>query len=495
MRKLARNRETCPSGDMVVKTGIIGLIVLSTIGLGQLTIAADQPTPAELERMREALPDKPPVTPTEPRKLLVYCRCEAFSHSSIPYAAAALKLMGEQTGAFTAEICTDPAVFSPKNLRQYDAICFNNTTGELFEDDFRKRTLLMYARDGGGIVGIHAATDCFYNWPEYGELIGGYFAGHPWHEEVTVRVEEPNHPIAAMFPDKTFKITDEIYQFRAPYSRNRLRILLSLDTTQTDMTKAGIRRNDNDFAVSWIHNYGRGRVFYCSLGHDHDIFWNPTVLAHYLAGIQFALGDLRANAVASNQVSDDGWIHLFNGIDLTGWIHNPGSWTVEDGILTLQGGGDMWSEQRFGNFVLDLEYRQAEQTNSGIFFRCGSLADWINTCIELQVENSYGKDEPDKHDAGAIYDIKEPRINAVRPPGKWNHVTLTVRGSHIHAVLNGHEVIDIDLDDWTTPHRNPDGTTNKFKYAYCDMPRWGHLGLQDHGDPVWYRNVRIKPLD
>ncbi|MGB2823481.1 MAG: ThuA domain-containing protein, partial [Phycisphaerae bacterium] len=94
---------------------------------------------------------------------------------------------------------------------------------------------------------------------------------------------------------KGFEITDEIYQFRGPYSRKMLRVLLSLDTTRTDMNKGKrIRRKDNDFAVSWVRSYGKGRVFYCSLGHDHPVFWNPAVLKHYCDGIQFALGDLPA---------------------------------------------------------------------------------------------------------------------------------------------------------------------------------------------------------
>ncbi len=456
-------------------------------------IAADV-SADELAKMRAAAPDKPIVKPPAQRRLLVYADCKGFRHSAIPYGNAALRVLGRQTGAFDVVISTDPTVFAPAQLRKFDAVCFNNTTGTLFTDPKLRQSLLDYVRDGGGVVGIHAATDCFYDWPAFGELMGGYFAGHPWNEEVTLEIEEPDHPLTAMFDQDGFTVADEIYQFRAPYSRERLRVLLSLDTERTPMNRDGINRDDDDFAVSWIRNYGRGRVFYCSLGHRHEIFWTPSILQHYLAGIQFAMGDLDANAVASGQVDEDGWIHLFNGKDLTGWIGKPGSWKVEDGILTRAGGGSIWSEQRFGDFVLELDFKLAPKTNSGVFFRCGDIDEWLHTCIEMQVLDAHGKAEPGKHDCGAIYDIKAPSRNMVKPPGEWNHARIAARGSRIEVVLNGVQIIDIDLDNWTQPHRNPDGTQNKFRTAYKDMPREGHIGLQDHGDPVWYRNVRIKPL-
>ena len=130
--------------------------------------------------------------------------------------------------------------------------------------------------------------------------VGGIFDGHPWHEKVTVKLDEPEHPLTAAFRGKGFEITDEIYQFTGPYSRKRLRVLLSLDTGKTDMNRPGIKRADRDFPISWVQRFGRGRVFYCSLGHDHDVFWNPAVLRHYLDGIQFALGDLPADSTPSD---------------------------------------------------------------------------------------------------------------------------------------------------------------------------------------------------
>jgi len=188
------------------------------------------------------------------------------------------------------------------------------------------------------------------------------------------------------------------------------------------------------------------------------------------------------------------WRELFNGRDLTGWTCKPGAWKAADGVLARVGGSDIWTEEQFGDFILELEFRLDKDTNSGVFFRTADINNCVQTGIEMQVLDSFGKPTPDKHDCGAIYDCLAPRKNVVRPPGEWNHAVITCRGSRINVVMNGEEIIDMNLDEWTAPHQNPDGTRNKFRTAYRDMPRVGHIGFQDHGKPVWYRNIRIKPL-
>lgn len=475
-------------------------LVVTTVALGLMGFAAPAParaevSPAELQQIRAAVPDAAYAKPAQERRVLIYDACKGYVHDSIPYGNAMLRALAEQTGAFTVEVADTPDAFKAENLQKYDAIVFNNTTGELFTDDALKRSLLDFVRNGGGIVGMHAATDCFYDWPEFGVIMGGYFAGHPWNEEVTVRIDDAGSPLTQMFDGQSFKVADEIYQFRAPYSRDQLHLLLSLDTNGTDMTKGGINRTDGDFAVSWVRNYGLGRIFYCSLGHRHDIFWTPALVRHYLAGIQFALGDLPACAVPSAHIGKDGWIDLI-GSDLTGWIAKPDGWTVKDGELTRAGknSGDIWTEQTYGDFVLDVDYRISEHGNSGVFFRTGSLKDPVQTGLEIQVLDSAGKTAPDKHDAGALYDAVAPTANPAKPAGEWNHLQITARGSQIKVVMNGTEIVNADLDQWTTSHRNPDGSENKFGTPLKDFPRVGHIGLQDHGDAVSYRNLRIKPL-
>ena len=263
-------------------------------------------SPAELKKIEAAIPAKAVAKPAKPRKLLVFRRSKGHVHTAIPYGAKAIELMGRKTGAFEVVHSMDPECFRPENLRQFDAICFNNCNRmDFFKDEALRKSVLDFVKGGKGLVSIHAATTNFapeykLDWPEGAELVGGIFDGHPWHEKVTIKLDDAYHPLNAAFGGKGFEITDEIYQFRGPYSRTKLRVLLSLDTARTDMNKGKkIRRKDNDFAVSWVRSYGKGRVFFCSLGHDHDVFWQPAVLRHYCDGVQFALGDLPADTTPS----------------------------------------------------------------------------------------------------------------------------------------------------------------------------------------------------
>lgn len=176
-------------------------------------------------------------------------------------------------------------------------------------------------------------------------------------------------------------------------------------------------------------------------------------------------------------------------------VYTPGgNWSVDDGEVVLdtsKGRGDIWSKKEYGDFVMDMEYKFDKGANSGVFIRAGNH-NWL-PWIEVQVVDSYGK-PIDRHVAGAIYDVKEPSVNAVKPAGQWNRMTITAKGSNIKVVLNNEQIIDIDLDDWAEAGKNPDGTKNKFGTAYKDLPGKGIIGLQDHGNNVSYRNIKICPL-
>jgi len=282
------------------------------------------PSDTEIAKMETAMPSVPIARPAKPRRVLVVSQCDGYKHASIPYGEKAFEIMGRKTGAFTTVVADDCSFLESDDLDTFDAILMNNTTlrlpllkidtkgmtaeqkavADARETEARKR-FLDFIRNGKGIIGVHAATDCLYKWPEYGKLMGGYFWGHPWNERVAVRLDDPGHPLLEAFNGQPFTVTDEIYQFRAPYSRDKLRVLLSLDVQHTNMKKNSIHRTDNDFAVSWIHEYGKGRAFYCSLGHHPEIFWNPLVMRYYLAGIQYALGDLKADATPSSQLAPE----------------------------------------------------------------------------------------------------------------------------------------------------------------------------------------------
>jgi sugar phosphate isomerase/epimerase len=191
----------------------------------------------------------------------------------------------------------------------------------------------------------------------------------------------------------------------------------------------------------------------------------------------------------------EGWRSLFDGTDLSQWECRPNGWHVADGAIAWKRGcGFLWSRERFGNFVLELEFKVNKGTNSGVFVRTGSRGNWLHSGIEVQVLDSHGRAQPSRHDCGAIYDCLAPRVNAARPAGEWNQLAVICRDNLLQVELNGQRIIDMDLNHWTEAHKNPDGSGNKFNTAYKDMPREGFIGLQDHGNPVWYRNMRIRVL-
>jgi len=285
----------------------ISIVLLALMCCWVAPIASWAQSEEEIEKIEAAVPATPRVAPAQGRKLLVFNLCKGYVHGSIPYGAKAFEIMGRKTGAFETVVSEDVSMFAPDKLDQFDAVCFNNSTGQLFDDPVLKQSLIDFVKGGKGVVGVHAATDCFYNWAEFGEMLGGYFDGHPWGsgDTVTVKLDDPGHALCGAFKGRGFDVNDEIYQIKSPYSREKLRVLLSLDVEKTDMKKQGIKRTDNDFAVSWVHNFGEGRVFYCSLGHNNHIFWTPSILQFYLDGIQFAMGDLEADTTPSAQLSPE----------------------------------------------------------------------------------------------------------------------------------------------------------------------------------------------
>lgn len=200
-----------------------------------------------------------------------------------------------------------------------------------------------------------------------------------------------------------------------------------------------------------------------------------------------------------------GFVSLFNGKDLGGWVTGPDkSWVVEDGVIALKCEFDgkehnadyLWTRETYGDFVLELEFKVPERANSGVFLRTSDLKDPVYTGLEIQVANSYGQKTPNRGGtAGAVYDCLAPSANPIKPPGQWNELQITGRASRIGVLLNGRQIVDMDLDRWTQPHKNPDGSPNKFPRALKDFARVGHIGLQDHGRPVWYRNIRVKRLN
>jgi type 1 glutamine amidotransferase len=198
----------------------------------------------------------------------------------------ALIELGKKSGAFEAVVTQDSRnAINEENLKKFAAVYFY-TTGELPLSDTQKADLLGFIRSGRGFAGNHCATDTFYKWAEYGNMIGGYFDGHPWHEKIKVIVEDKNHPASKPFGD-TFEITDEIYQFKGPYDRTKLHVLMKMDTNS--VKKEG-KRQDKDYALAWTKDYGKGRVFYSAFGHREEVWKDERFLAHMLGGLKYAMG-------------------------------------------------------------------------------------------------------------------------------------------------------------------------------------------------------------
>jgi len=286
--------------------GVVGvcclLIVVSNL-FGASPEKLREVTAEEIAKIEKAMPSKGTVAPAKPRKILVFWRCEGFFHSSVPVVNKALEIMGKKTGAFEVTLCTDDySVFTAEKLKEFDAVCLNNTTNLKFDSNQtpeRCKALMDFVKGGKAIIGVHAATDNFYKWEEGMEMMGGKFTGHPWGGGGTwaIKIDEPEHPLTAAFKGKGFKVKDEIYRTEPPlYSRTKQLVLMSLDMSDPNTRNVkDFKPSDTDTGISWIKTLGQGRVFYCSLGHNDEIFWNPAILQHYLDGIQFALGDYKVD--------------------------------------------------------------------------------------------------------------------------------------------------------------------------------------------------------
>lgn len=281
--------------------------------------AGEQPPAGALEKIQAALPAEAFAKPKKARKLLVFSKTSGFRHASIATGKVAFTELGKKTGAFEAVISDDLVNFEPDKIKEFDGILFLSTTMNPFlpgkaeleklSDEEKKAkiaaakekemalkdSLMSWIKNGGAFIGIHAATDTFYEWEEYGKMINGYFDGHPWNAgtQVSIKVEpgQEQHPLVAMFGGENVDFKEEIYQLKAPYDSKSVHMLLRLDPEKSDMNVKGLKREDKDWGVAWARHWEKGRVFYCSLGHNHDMYWHPKVVSHYLAGIQWALGD------------------------------------------------------------------------------------------------------------------------------------------------------------------------------------------------------------
>jgi len=209
--------------------------------------------------------------------------------------------------------------------------------------------------------------------------------------------------------------------------------------------------------------------------------------------ISILLGALTAATAAA---LDRDFLVIFDGVSGKGWIlcdrkPIPNSNIQSDG-LNPHGTGSylVVHETKHGDFVLDFDYKLTKGCNSGVFIRVSDLSDPVYTGIEVALDDTAGNG---MHDPGAFYDLVRPKVNAQKPAGDWNHMTISAKGPSITVVLNGTQVSAINLDEWTVKGKRPDGSRHKFsEVAIGKLPRSGYLGFQDHGSDCWFKNIKIK---
>ena len=351
----------------------------------------------------------------------------------------------QQPGDITAEV-----------LSRYDVVAFY-TTGELAISEEGKQALLDFVRNGGGFAGIHPATDTFYQWPEYGTLIGGRFNLHPWHQKVRLTLEDSD-AFATQLMDSRIEITDEIYQFK-DWSRDNVHVLLTLDTTSVDLEHPSVRRDDRDFAISWWRPHGKGRVFYTALGHRPEVWRDPRFRHHLHLGILHTSPRHRPKL----PFDKDGWLAL-------GPEDSEVSWrTLELGQLTrnlaeadrlgwMTGHLTYVPEESWRNLTLRAQIRRfAEGGSTPLFFRLahgGRRRDGITRAVRVTLGE------------GAI---------DVPASTQWHDLEVTLVGRDLTTSIDG-RVVD---------RRTVSGRAV------------GHIGLrlrENRTGGIWIRDMRVKRL-
>ena len=511
-------------------------------------VTAEQIPGDRARQILAAAPDKPRIAPQRPRRVLIWntpvhlMAKDPHKGYCIPYGSAALEAIGRKTGAFEPVVSDDLANYLPSEIRRFDAIVMNNSSGpwitptdaDLQKPDFKalgsdrdavelalRNSLLDFVRNGGGLVLVHFAIAANAHWPEFQDLCGGKFIGHPWNEEIGVTVEDPENPLVAAFGGKDFRLADEIYEYGPPYDRAQARVLLSLDPARSNMGVKWIHRKDNDFALAWVKTFGRGRVFNTSFGHRTELFSDPRILQFYLDAVQFAAGDLEspmaprpaapARDIPGTQPVPGlpGFVSLFNGRDLRGWEGDSRIWSVRDGAITGETTTDIrvseneflvWKDE-IEDFCLRLKFK-LEGGNSGIYYHArrrplrqvkgealvGTQADlsadgrWTGVIMEYTLRevlaergqkvliNTNGQSEV----TGEAGDPRE--LLAVVKEGEWNHYTLVSRGGHVTLHIN--DTLMCELDD-----RDPKRLVR------------GWLGLQVHTGPpmrVQFKDIYLR---
>lgn len=423
----------------------------------------------------------------EDYKALVFSKTAGFRHASISNGITAIKMLGAQNH-FSVDASEDATIFTDDNLKQYKVVIFLSTTGDILNDQ-QQAVFERYIHAGGGFVGIHAATDTEYDWPWYGKLVGAYFSKHPsGTPTAVVKIEDPNHPSTLSLPATWTKV-DEWYNFKAS-PRANVHVLASLDET----SYRGGEMN-GDHPIMWYHDFEGGRAWYTGLGHTPATYSDPLFLMSLLGGIEYAAGRTRV-APADATV-------LFDGTDASQWVDATGkpiTWPVHDGVLESKTrAGDIFTKEKFDDFQLHAEFKvpavQSPKTNNEITNEqaMGNSGIYLQGRYEAQIIDSFDHPLADLNDAGSIYSVKDADVNASYPAGIWQSYDITFHAAkwdgekktanaRATIYLNGRLVQDnVEIPHFTTK-------------GGAEGPTPGPIMLQDHLNPVQFRNMWIKRL-
>ena len=289
-------------------------------------------TPRDLREMEQLAPDRPLSAPLKPMKVLCWGR--HWTHMANSFAEEAVKTLGRKTGAFEIVATDDPQLLLPERLQDFDAIFFNSlhdrspflppwlndmpqeeqAAARELDQKVKQSILKFVGEDGKGIAAIEGAIAAHQDWKEWGELMGAFYAGH-YTAKLAIKVAEPAHPLTACLAGQDYRVMDNAYVPGPPYSRKKVRVLLTLDLTQTPeptedpkmaWLKPSVKRLEEatgrkEYPISWVKAYGKGRVFYFSEGVQKAPYSSPLFLRYLLAGIQFATGDLSGDMTPSEK--------------------------------------------------------------------------------------------------------------------------------------------------------------------------------------------------
>lgn len=219
--------------------------------------------------------------PKKSKKVLLFSKTAGFRHKEAIIAGKKeIPQLGLQN-QFSVDTTENADAFTTENLKQYSAVIFLCTTGNVLNEQ-QQQAFEQFIRNGGGYMGLHSSADTEYDWPWFGALNGAYFKNHPRQQEAIFNVVDGTHIATAHLP-KVWKRFDELYNFK--WIGTDLKVLITID--ENSYTGGG---NGEDHPMAWYHEFDGGRAFYTALGHDNKSFEDPLYLQHVLGGIQYVMG-------------------------------------------------------------------------------------------------------------------------------------------------------------------------------------------------------------